>query len=152
MLSDTAPVKHDTAPVKHDAKRRGPNLLLHLLGCCGRELLLLSLAVARHPLQSRKGLDGHSAGLRVSNLIGRLLETGQEQRQETLSIGRVVDELHHVVNDLAGLTPDSGGALAQTAEQEGNHEGEGGGADSLSKRVRLLRRSSKAKKRKGNTE
>lgn len=73
-----------------------------------------------------KSLLGLLTGLRISEVVVVLLETGHHLGQERSNDVGVVDELAHVVDNDSGLTLDGGVALSKTTIKERNHEGKSG--------------------------
>jgi hypothetical protein len=81
-----------------------------------------------HLLES---LLAHAASLGVGHLVGGLLDVGREEGGELEGVCGGVYELGHVENDERGFSADGGGALGQTTEEEGHHEGQSPGIDRL---------------------
>mmetsp|Transcript_33591 Transcript_33591/g.74379 ORF Transcript_33591/g.74379 Transcript_33591/m.74379 type:complete len:529 (-) Transcript_33591:733-2319(-) len=98
--------------------------LLSLLG--GSQLALTTDAQ-----QGSMGLGGNVTALRVSHLVGHLLQLRQQLGQERGSISGVLHQLGHVVNDDSRLALDGGLTLTQATHQQGHDDGQGSGLDLL---------------------
>mmetsp|Transcript_16713 Transcript_16713/g.31311 ORF Transcript_16713/g.31311 Transcript_16713/m.31311 type:complete len:587 (+) Transcript_16713:1449-3209(+) len=77
------------------------------------------------------GALGDLAGLGVGDRVGVGGKSGEEEGEERGGVGRVVDELGHVVDDDGTLPLGGGTLLLQSTEQKGDGHGESGGLDTL---------------------
>jgi hypothetical protein len=94
----------------------------------GRDLTLSS-----HPEKGGVGIGSHLTALGVCHLIGNLLKLREELWEERCGIMGVLDELGHVVNNDSRLPLDGSGALPESADEEGDNDGEGGTLNLLDK-------------------
>eukprot|EP00128_Syssomonas_multiformis_P003089 Colp12_sorted_trinity150504_noHs@15450 len=91
----------------------------------------LGLVKSGDAVEGGNGTSSDGTELRVGSVLRHTLKSGEELGQELLSVSGVLDELAHVVNNDGGLTEGGGRALSQSTRENGHHDGEGGGLDSL---------------------